>query len=62
MRRLLRGEINQTQAAEKVGVWTNTSQRWLVLYEIERIDFLPYERNRPYSAEKKMDAVLSYQS
>ncbi len=61
MKRLLRGEINQAQAAQEAGVWKITIQRWLARYEVEGIEgFLPYERNRPYSAEMKLEAVLAY--
>ena len=61
LQRLRQGEISQAQAAEEAGVWKVTIQKWLARYETEGIEgFLPYEKNRQYSAEIKLEAVLSY--
>ena len=61
LRKILRGEISQAQAARETGVGKTTIRRWLARYEAEgKEGFLPYERCRVYSAETKLEAVRAY--
>lgn len=61
VRRWLRGETNIREASIKAGVDRETVRQWIVRYEAEgAAGFLPYERNRRYSAEEKRQAAEDY--
>ncbi len=61
LRRVHRGEISRAQAAREARVGKTTILRWLARYEVEGAEgFLPYERNRQYSTEVKLEAVIAY--
>lgn len=55
------GELGVSEAARKVGVNHGTVCRWVARYEAEGIEgFLNPEKNRAYSPELKLNAVLDY--
>lgn len=61
VRRWHRGEISISAASSKAGVDRETVRRWIMRYEAEgAAGFLPYERNRQYSPEQKLQAVRDY--
>ena len=63
VRRCISGDIGIAEAGCEVGVDERTILRWVSRYETEGANgFLPYERNRVYSPELKLQAVLEYLS
>ena len=55
------GKYSQREAGRLVGVGKTTILRWIKMYESESVfGLLPSERNRNYSPEIKMKAVLEY--
>jgi len=57
----LSGKVGYTESHEKVGVDGETLRRWVSRYRTEGPSgFLPQERNRSYSKETKLGAVLDY--
>ena len=57
----LNGKISQTEASRIANVDRKTIRSWIRRYEMEGASgFLPYERNRKYSPELKLAAVLAY--
>jgi len=57
------GELSVCEASRVVGVDKQTIRRWIARYETEgEAGFLPKERNRVYSPELKLKAVLDYQA
>ncbi len=62
-RRWVKGEVSISDAAQIAGVDRETVRDWIARYETEgAAGFLPYERNRTYSAELKRQAVEEYLS
>ena len=63
VRRCISGELSVCEAARKAGVNHGTICRWVARYEAEGIEgFLNPEKNRTYSPELKLKAVLEYLS
>ena len=63
IRRYQEGEINYKEAVAQAGGNRETFRRWVKRYEAEgAAGFLPYESNRIYSEELKMEAVHAYLS
>lgn len=61
--RCLSGESSIREASHEAGVDWETVRQWMIRYEAEgATGFLPYERNRKYDQEKKLQAVLDYLS
>lgn len=55
------GEISQREAARQIGVSPCTVQRWISKYDAEGpLAFAPYEENRSYAPEIKLQAVKAY--
>ena len=63
VRKCLRGETSIRGASREAGVGRETVRQWIIRYKTEgAAGFLPYERNRKYSPEQKLQAVLDYQA
>lgn len=63
VRRCMAGEIGVSESGREAGVDKKTVRRWVARYQSEGVEgFLPQERNRVYSAELKLQAVLEYLS
>ena len=63
VRRCIKGEISQQQAAREAGVRVSSVEQWIARYEAEGLEtFLPHEKNRVYSSELKLAAVREYLS
>ncbi len=63
IRRYQKGEIGFREAVVLAGGNKGTFWRWVKRYEVEGVEgFLPYESNRIYSDELKLEAVLAYLS
>ena len=59
----IRGKIGVCEAARIAQVDESSIRSWVIQYEAEGVDgLLPHTRNRVYSAELKMNAVLAYLS
>jgi len=57
----LSGKVGLTEAYRRAGVGRTTLGRWVSRYKTEGpTGFLPQERNRSYSKETKLAAVLDY--
>jgi transposase-like protein len=57
----LSGKIGCTEASRLAGIGEETVRRWVSQYRSEgSVGFLPQERNRRYSKETKLAAVLDY--
>lgn len=57
------GKGSITSLAQRTGVGKTTMERWIKKYEAEgAAAFMPHERNRIYSPEKKKEAVRAYLS
>jgi len=54
-------KLSQRSAAKQLGVSLATIQRWIGKYDAEgSLAFAPYERNRSYNPETKLQAVKDY--
>ena len=63
VRRCMAGEIGVTEAGREAGVNHKAVCRWIARYEAEgSTGILPQERNRVYSDELKLQAVLEHMS
>jgi len=61
VRECLAGRMGQSEAARLLKVDKSSIRGWIKQYEAEgAAAFLPYKRNRVYTAELKTKAVLSY--
>ena len=57
----LENQLSHSKAAELMNVDGSTIRRWIKKYLAEGIDaFLPYAKNRVYTAELKLNAVRDY--
>lgn len=63
VQRCLNDEISIHAAGQEIGVSYEAVRQWIARYKTEGIaGFVPYERNRKYSPELKMQAVNDYLS
>ena len=61
VRQCLAKEIGVTEAAKIAGVDATAVCEWVRLYEAEGVEgLIPQERNRVYTTETKLQAVLDY--
>lgn len=61
--RCIAGEIGVREAGREASVDKKIVRRWVTRYQSEGVEsFLPRERNRVYSTELKLQAVLEYLS
>lgn len=63
VRRCLNDEMSIHAAGQEIGVSHEAIRQWIARYKTEGVGgFVPYERNRKYSPELKMQAVNDYLS
>ncbi len=63
VQKIINGELGVSEAARIAKVSITSISRWVNYYEVEGIAaFLPQEKNRVYSPEVKLSAVLDYLS
>ena len=60
--RCVRGEISVQAGAREIGINKTTMREWINQYENEGIVMFTYERNKVYSEELKLQAVMEYQA